>query len=245
MGDLLLTPAQLDISAQDVLLNELETVVTAEENDMLAKVPDKEEVLETLMEGNVKAAPGTDGITSLVYRQCWDSLGDALTDVTIAKFQGEKLPVSMRTSMMVFGSKPKKPRSVNPKDKRRISLLNCDFKLVEGLEAKRFRKIGNRVLSPVQYVAGQDRKIHHGIAKARDAVNAAMKSKFGCGIADMDFVAAFDWLVLSWVWRVLLKIGVEKQAVQRVQDLYKDSITIVTVNNKLGKVFEDKKGSLR
>ena len=149
MGDLLLTPAQLDISAQDVLLNELETVVTAEENDMLAKVPDKEEVLETLMEGNVKAAPGTDGITSLVYRQCWDSLGDALTDVTIAKFQGEKLPVSMRTSMMVFGSKPKKPRSVNPKDKRRISLLNCDFKLVEGLEAKRFRKIGNRVLSPV------------------------------------------------------------------------------------------------
>ena len=36
VGDLLLTPAQLDISAQDVLLNELETVVTAEENDMLA-----------------------------------------------------------------------------------------------------------------------------------------------------------------------------------------------------------------
>ena len=52
VGDLLLTPAQLDISAQDVLLNELETVVTAEENDMLAKVPDKEEVLETLREGN-------------------------------------------------------------------------------------------------------------------------------------------------------------------------------------------------
>jgi hypothetical protein len=87
----------------------------------------------------------------------------------------------------------KKLQSINPKDKRRISLLNCDFKLTEGLEARRFRKVGNRVLSPDQYVAGNDRKIHHGIAKARDAIQAAMKTKLGCGIADTDFVAAFDW----------------------------------------------------
>ena len=146
---------------------------------------------------------------------------------------------------MVFGSKPKKTQSIQPKDKRRLSLLNCDFKLVEGLDARRYRKIGNRVLSPVQYVAGKDRRIHHGIAKARDAVQAAMKSKFGCGIADTDFIAAFDWLVLSWVWQVLIKLGVDKRAVQRVQELYQDSITIVSVNNKLGKVFQDKRGSLR
>ena len=124
-------------------------------------------------------------------------------------------------------------------------MLNCDFKLVEGLDARRYRKIGNRVLSPVQYVAGKDRRIHHGIAKARDAVQAAMKSKFGCGIADTDFIAAFDWLVLSWVWQVLIKLGVDKRAVQRVQELYQDSITIVSVNNRLGKVFQDKRGSLR
>ena len=77
---------------------------------------------------------------------------------------------------MVFGSKPKKTQSIQPKDKRRLSLLNCDFKLVEGLDARRYRKIGNRVLSPVQYVAGKDRRIHHGIAKARDAVQVAIKS---------------------------------------------------------------------
>ena len=172
-------------------------------------------------------------------------MGDALTDVVKAKFLGERLPASMRTSMLVFGSKPKKLQCILPKDKRRISLLNCDFKITEGVEARRFRKIGKRILSPNQYVAGTDRRIHHGIAKARDAIQAVMKSKLGCGIADTDFVAAFDWLVLSWVWKVLLKVGIDQHVVRRVQNLYQESITIVVVNNQHGRVLLDKRGSLR
>ena len=245
VADLLLQPAELDQAAQAVLLDEIETVVTDEENEMLKAMPDKEEVHETLKAANAQAAPGTDGITTLLYKVCWDFMGDALTDVTTAKFLGEKLPATMRTSMMHFGTKPKKPKSIQPKDKRRLSLLNSDFKLVEGLDARRFRKIGNRVLSPNQYVAGKDRNIHHGIAKARDAIQSVMISKLGCGIADTDFVAAFDWLVLGWVWKVLKKLGVCDSAVRRVQSLYEDSITIVVVNNKLGRVMQDKRGSLR
>ena len=158
-------------------------------------MPTKAEVLGVLKSSNLNAAPGLDGISSLVYYTCWDSLGDALTDIAVARHLGSQLPASLRTSMMVFGSKPKKGQSINPKDKRRISLLNCDFKLIEGIEAQRFRKLGARILSPLQYVAGQNRKIHHGIARARDAVYMASKSKLGCGIADTDFVAAFYWLV--------------------------------------------------
>ena len=44
----------------------------------------------------------------------------------------------MKTSLMVFGSKPKKLNSLKPGDKRRISLLNSDFKIVTGIEGKRF-----------------------------------------------------------------------------------------------------------
>ena len=147
--------------------------------------------------------------------------------------------------MMVFGTKPKKPNSLKPRDKRRLSLLNCDFKLVEGIEARRFKKISTRCLSSLQYVAGKDRRIHHGIAKARDAIFASSQSRSGCGIADMDFIAAFDWLVLSWVWNVLLKLGVSRSVISRLHRLYDQCVTIVVVNNKLGRVFLDKRGSLR
>ena len=104
---------------------------------------------------------------------------------------------------MVFAPKPKKPDSKLPKDKRRLSLLNSDFKILESVEAKRLRKIGNRILSPNQYVTGNDRNIHHGISKARNAIWAAMKSKVGCGIADTDLVSAFDFLVMNWAWKVM------------------------------------------
>ena len=237
VADLLLKHAELDRSAQDILLNELVAKVTNEENEMLGKIPDKQEVLETLKAANMHAAPGTDGISSLFYTVCWDIMGEALTDVVKAKFLGESLPVSMRTAMMVFAAKPKKSQSILPKDKRRIIILNCDFKIIEGLEARRFRKIGNRILSPSQYVAGSDRRIHHGISKARDAIQAVTRTKSGCGIADTDFMAAFDWLVLSWVWRVFHRLGVEPHIISRIQGLYQNSIMIVVVNNIHGRVF--------
>ena len=48
----------------------------------------------------------------------------------------------------------------------------------------------------------------------------------------MDFIAAFDWLVLCWVWQVLEKLGVDPSVIQRVKSLYEDSITITVVNNQ-------------
>ena len=116
---------------------------------------------------------------------------------------------------------------------------------MEDLHARRFRKLTQKCLSPFQCVAGSDRKIHHGIGRARDAIFSAGTQKEGCGIADTDFIAAFDWMVLSWVWQVLLKLGVEQSVINKVKSLYEDSITITVVNNKLGRVFEDKRGSLR
>ena len=61
----------------------------------------------------------------------------------------------------------------------------------------------------------------------------------------MDFIAAFDWMVLSWVWQVLEKLGVSGSVINRVKSLYNDSITITVVNNQLGRVFQDRRGSLR
>ena len=40
-------------------------------------------------------------------------------------------------------------------------------------------------------------------------------------------------------------LGVESSVIRRVQELYEDSITITVVNNKLGRAFPDKRGSLR
>ena len=173
--DLLLNPATVDQAARESMLNEVEQVFTVQDNEKLLALPSMDDVKVTLANSNLLAAPGTDGIPSLLYSKCWEVMGTALTEVVQAIHQGGKPTPFMQTCLMVFGSKPKKPNSVKPGDKRRISLLNSDFKIVTGMEARRFGKTATHTLSPVQLVAGSDRRIHHGINLARDAIHHAGK----------------------------------------------------------------------
>ena len=172
-------------------------------------------------------------------------LCDPLLEVIKAVFSGQSPSISMRTAMMNFCTKPKKADSLKPEDKRRISILNCDFKLYEGLIARRFRSVGSRVLSPLQYVAGGNRTIHHGILRARDAIYVASTTNKKCGIGDQDYIAAFDYLTLSWVWRVLEKKGVNMATIRRLETLYAKGITIPVINGISRRAVHDFRGSLR
>ena len=202
--------------------------------------------MEVLADSNLLASPGTDGIPGLLYKEHWDLIGDHLTEVMNEIHVGKPLPPSMETSLMVFGTKPKKPGSILPKDKRRISLLNADFKTASGLEASLFKSVATHTLSPLQLVAGEDRRIHHGINLARDAIHAAGRPGHpGCGLLDTDLIAAFDWLCLEWVYLVLEKKGLNKQVINRLRNLYNNSVSIVVVNNVQGKSCKNVRGSLR
>ena len=50
---------------------------------------------------------------------------------------------------------------------------------------------------------------------------------------------------MHWVFRVLSKKGVCEQVISRLKNLYEDNITIVVVNNVLGKAFINHRLSLR
>ena len=215
--ELLESKAVLCRVAQAELLNEIEKVFTEEDNKMLEKKPTKKEILEVLKEVNLNSAPGTDGLTFLLYSVHWDILGDALLAMISAMWEGSALTASQRTSLMVFGVKPGKANSLLPGDLRRISLLNSDFKLMTSLEAHRFKSTMTHTVSPLQLVAGDDRRIHHGIARARDAIQAVSKSGVGCALLDLDFMAAFDYQVFNdWVLLVLRAKGLAEIVQKRL-----------------------------
>ena len=221
---LLMHPAKLDKVAQGILLSDIDKVFTDEDNDMLVTKPTKAEVEESVKTSNVDAAPGSDGITSLVYRECFNILGDALTEVTEAVFAGEKLTRSQRTSLMIFSDKPGKSQSIKPQDKRRLSLLNSDFKIISGVELLRYNRVLTHTLAPQQLACGDDRRITFGISLARDTIYSVSKSKQGCGIADNDFKAALDFLCLDWVNHGLRKKGLAEETITRFSNIYVDGI---------------------
>ena len=50
-------------------------------------------------------------------------MGDALRVVVEVKHSGETAPAYMKTAMLIFGTKPKKPQSIQPIDKRRLIVI--------------------------------------------------------------------------------------------------------------------------
>ena len=227
LATLLLRPATLNVHSQQVLLQEVGKVFTDNDNALLENPPTKEEIKEVLFKSNLNAAPGTDGITSLLYHNHWDIMGESLHETTKATMSGEIPTLSQRTSLMVFGCKPKKSHSLLPSDKRRISLMNADFKILTGLQASRFRQLLTHTLSPSQFVGGDDRRIHHGINRARDCIQAVSKTKKGCALLDLDFQAAFDNTVFEWVFCVLRKKGLSENVISMIKNIYSDRITIL------------------
>ena len=246
VGDLLLHPANLDENAQQILLKEVKPVFTSKDNEMFLKPPTKDEVKESLWSAKISAAPGTDGLTNLVYRHCWDIFGDSLTEVAKCIHGGASPTTSQRTSLMVYGAKANKPpSSTDPKHKRRISLLNSDFKIISGIDNNRFKKVSTHTLNPNQLSAGCDRRIHHGINNARDAILSANSRNQGAGILDNDYMSAFDLMVLTWVFKVLEAKGLDKRVITRLKIMYDNHVTIVVVNNIRGQCFPNHRWSIR
>ena len=245
VGDLLLFPAKLNETTQANLLREVKPVFTEKDNKMLLEIPTKVEVKVSLESAKTNAAPGTDGITNLVYKECWDILGDGLVEVSKGIHDGGRPTLSQRTSLMVYGSKANKPpNSTDPKHKRRISLLNSDFKIVSGIYNNRLNKVSTHTLNQNQLSVGSDRRIHHGINKARDAIMFANKKTQGSGILDNDYMSAFDLMVLTWVFKVLRAKGMDQRAIDRLKNMYNDPLTIIVFNIR-GQSFKNNRWSIR
>ena len=107
----LLSPADLNPDAQEVLLNEVEKSFTDADNDTLKSLLTKAEVKQVRNSCKPHAAPGTDSLTAYFYQQCWLVMGDPLTEVIQAIFKGAKLTARQRSSLMVFATNlARKPR---------------------------------------------------------------------------------------------------------------------------------------
>ena len=60
----------------------------------------------------------------------------------------------------------------------------------------------------------------------------------------MDYQAAFDFLVMSWVFMVLENKGVSTKVINRLKNLYNENLSIVVVNNIAGKTVRNIRLSL-
>ena len=230
----LLRPVFLDSEAQDNLLEETPSVFTEEDRVFFSVKPTIEEVKESVWSSNLNGSPGIDGITSLFYKVHWVLVREHLHQVILENFKRRTLSKTQAIGLVVSSPKPKKGNSTKPKDLRRISLLNTNYKIYSGIPARRITKRADRGLSDSQYAAGKDRLIYHAIALAAAAVEAGRKNKReGSGLLDNDSKAAFDLMASSWPIKVVKKKGCGEVMAEWLESFFKDVYSIVVINGIL------------
>ena len=239
-------PAKLDKKAQQELLDGIGVVFTKEDNQMLEAPVTDEEIKKSLLSANQKAAPGSDGIPYAFYTKFWSLIGHHLCAVVKSVISSGSPTSSMATSFMVFSPKPGKSSSIRPKDKRKISMLQADFKVVTGVLAARLRKTDSHTLSPRQYAVG-DKKITHGINMFRDAIHNLPANGRGAAVVETDFQQAYDLLAVSWTWLVLEAKGCSPSFVSTMRRIYEESpdYVITIINNEQQKKILNLRNSIK
>ena len=237
--------ATLDPKAQEELLDGVEAVFTEEDNAMLEKPISNEDVKASLLRANRNSAPGSDGLSYQVYLKCWDSLGEHLCEVIREIVRIGKMPESMRNSYLVFSPKIGKESSTRIKDKRKLALLQTDFKILSGVLAGRLKKTENHTISPHQFSAGSKR-VSHAVCLTRNAIEC-VKPSDRAALIETDFVSAFDYMSTSWIFKVLRKKGCSEQFVKVLQNLYEDQDTYVTciINNEAQERIVNKRKNVK
>ena len=225
--------SSLDINAQEDLLEFVEEVFTEADNNMLDKDISDEDVKASLLCANRHSSPGSDGISYLTYLACWNSLGHHLSDVIRLIVKEGKLPESMKNCFLVFSPKMNKESSTKIKDKRKLSLLQTDFKVLSGILAGRLKRTENHTISRHQYAAASKR-VSQAVCLTRDAIECVKPSQ-KVAVFETDYVAAFDLMSVDWVLKVLLKKGCSERFVQVLRNIFRDEDSFVScvINNEV------------
>merc|ERR1712004_497000 len=218
---------------QEELLSFVDEVFTEADNKLLDNPISDEDVKASLLSANRNSSPGSDGLTYLTYLVCWDSLGHHLSDVIREIVKVGKLPESMKNSFLVFSPKINKENSTRIKDKRKLSLLQTDFKILSGILAGRLRKTENHTISRYQFATG-GKRISQAVCLTRDAIESVKPSQKAV-LYETDYISAFDLMSIDWILKVLLKKGCSKSFVQTLRNIFQDEDTYVScvINNEV------------
>lgn len=108
------------------------------------------------MSGN--KSPGTDGLPSEFYKAVFDLIGPDLVQLYSTIFDEGLLSETQRTAVITLI--PKKGDPLDPGNRRPISLLTVDYKILAKVLQVRLSKVMSTVVGELQTCAVPGRSIH-------------------------------------------------------------------------------------
>ncbi|XP_019096517.1 PREDICTED: uncharacterized protein LOC104768075 [Camelina sativa] len=190
------------------VLREVNTVITAEDNEWLTGPATEAEVKSTLFTMHPDKAPGPNGMTALFFQKAWDIVKTDLVDL-VNRFLVERVfdKDLNRTHICLI---PKVAKPTRMAELRPISLCNVGYKIISKILCQRLKRVLPGLISETQSAFVPGRLISDNILIAQEMfhglrTNPSCKGKFMAIKTDMS--KAYDRVEWDFVAALLQKMG--------------------------------------
>ena len=173
-------------------------------------------------------APGSDGIPVEFYKRFWGTVGHDLRDVFLSALLAGSLSPSQRTG--VISLLPKSGDPLEAKNKRPITLLNVDYKILAKALCNRLGTVMPDLVGPYQTCAVRGHSIQQNLWLMRDLVEYVKDRDLPCALVSLDQEKAFDMVDHGFLLKVLKKYNLSPIFVKWVRLLYNSVYSRVVVN---------------
>ncbi|KAI8484945.1 hypothetical protein Bbelb_373520 [Branchiostoma belcheri] len=230
----------VDPSAADDLCENLENTLESDEADQLEVPLALQELEAALQNMQNNKCPGSDGLPKEFYATYWHLLRRELLEVFQEAFESGELCPSQRYGILTL--LPKKGDELDPKNRRPISLLNTDYKLLTKALNNRLKSVVASVLHTDQTCGVPGRSIGNNLRLMRDVVVYANAQNVDCAVVYLDQAKAFDRVNVGFLQKTLTKMGFGPIFRRWISILYNNISSSVLVNGALSAPFALSRG---
>jgi hypothetical protein len=199
-----------------------------------------EELSAALKEMAPSKAPGPNGVTMVLYKHLWPTIGpNYLSMLENALTQG-KFHHGVTEGLITLLHKEEGRSTLN--NWRPITLLNVSYKLFAKTLQRRLQSILMEVISLDQSAFLPMRFIMDNIFLTYETIHYAKQSKQPLLFLKLDFSKAYDKVDLGFLFKALDQIGFPSRFLQMTQMLFKNVMARVSVNGQSTEAFPIQQG---
>lgn len=213
----------------EILLDTITRRLTNEQRDEQAGSFTMSELESVMKKMKKNSSPGSDGLTTEFYIQCWDFMRHDLLLVFNEISATRCLPLSMTQALITLLFKNKGSKT-DLNNWRAISLCNVDYKMLTGMMSARIERYLTELIHPDQSCGISGRNSSDQLIYIQDIMDHIQRHGGRAFVYGLDLKAAFDNVEHEYFHRVMERMNIGFKLRDLLKLIYGNMYSSVLLN---------------